>query len=140
MKFKVGLILFAIIAVIVLTLPAIKVLRIGGEVPAIVPAPQRVQRQTGSFTLGPEARVIADQGSRQTAEYLAEQLRKSMGYDLPVVPEAEESRPGTNIVLTTHRAGPELGEEGYELSVSAKSVSIRASASAGLFYGAQSLL
>jgi len=43
-------------------------------------------------------------------------------------------------VLTTVAPSTELGEEGYELNVSPNSIDLRASSSAGLFYGVKSLL
>ena len=44
------------------------------------------------------------------------------------------------VTLTTSKAKPALGPEGYELTVAPDSVIIRAAGQAGMFYGVQSLL
>ncbi len=43
-------------------------------------------------------------------------------------------------MILNSKANKQLGTEGYELSVSPKSITIKANAEAGLFYGVQSLL
>ena len=119
---------------------------------ALVPLPQIViQTNAGTFTLCPPqvipgapvpspTPILIDGAGRETAEFLATTLFKSTGYrylistnsGLVPVPQA--------ILLTTNSALTNLGSEGYELSIDTNSVVIRAPASAGLFYGVQTLL
>lgn len=106
---------------------------------ALVPAPKKVERRGGVFTLGPQAKILVDAASRATGEYLAERLRRSTGYVLPVADQAGAAAPG-NLVLTTQAAPAALGAEGYQLAVTRTAVTIRAPQAAGLFYGVQTLL
>jgi hexosaminidase len=99
-----------------------------------------MERRQGAFELRPEARILVDSTSQETGQYLAGQLRKSTGYQLPVVAQTEALATKRNILLTTQGAKSGLGAEGYELGVSPDGVIIRAPAAAGLFYGVQSLL
>lgn len=108
---------------------------------ALIPWPAKVEFREGNFQLTPETRVVIDDASKATGEYLAERLRPATGCKLSVVPE---TAPATDelgsIILTTRDANPKLGSEGYHLSVAGGSVVIRAPSEAGLFYGVQTFL
>ena len=106
----------------------------------IIPAPLSVDPDPGgNFTIdsatviarsaGPEASAVAD--------WLAELLRRGTGFPLPTVEAG--SRPGGAITLLLDSGDPEIGDEGYTLTVTAQGVTVRARAAAGLFHGAQSL-
>jgi hexosaminidase len=110
------------------------------NVPAIIPQPQKMELQAGTFTLTPDTRVYVDSASRTTGKFLKERLRPSTGFpfktgtkffDVPAITGA--------ILLTTKNADTNLGPEGYELTVASNSVVIRAPTQAGLFYGMQTL-
>jgi hexosaminidase len=90
--------------------------------------------------LAPDTRIMVDAAARDTGEYLAGQLRPSTGYAFAIETNDTASPVPRAILLTTRDASRALGEEGYELTVASDSVVIRAPASAGLFYGVQSLL
>ena len=105
--------------------------------PAIIPAPVKMELGQGVFRLMATTRICTDAASRATGEYLAERLRKATGYPLPVEGDVF---PGPDILITSADANAALGDEGYELTVTPKTVVIRAPKSAGAFYGVQSLL
>ncbi|HEV2391928.1 MAG TPA: beta-N-acetylhexosaminidase [Verrucomicrobiae bacterium] len=107
------------------------------KTPALVPLPQKLEMRKGTFVLRPKTRIVVDAASRDTGDYLAQRLRHSTGFALPVVSDAKTKG---DIVLgvAPQRAG--LGEESYDLSVSPGSVVIEGGDSAGVFYGAQTLL
>ena len=107
---------------------------------ALIPWPQQVQPQAGSFTLTSQTRICADWSSRQTAQFLAQRLRQSTGYPLKVHWRLFGALPQNGILLTTKNANTNLGPEGYELLVTTNGIVIRASTQAGLFYGGQTLL
>ena len=108
---------------------------------ALIPQPQKVQRLDGAFQITGDTRIYTDFGSRKTAEVLAKRLRQSIGCPLPQSLKWLSSTPAVNaIFVTTRDADPNLGPEGYELSVSTNSIVIRAPTQAGLFYGVQTLL
>ena len=119
--------------------------------PALVPLPQQMTLQPGTFTLCPPqairgaptvapTEILADDAARSTGEYLALTLFKSTGYRFEVATNSGAAGIPQTILLTTNGALASLGSEGYELTVETNLVVIRAPASAGLFYGVQSLL
>lgn len=116
--------------------------------PSIIPEPQTIKLTDSHFQLQPGhpvlgffgltgTKIIADPAGRETAEFLADQLRKSTGYRIPIRPTGSETG---NILITSQDADPKLGDEGYELLVTTNSVTIRAPRPAGVFYGVQTLL
>lgn len=118
---------------------------------SLVPLPQQMLVRTGLFTLcssqpilGAPAfaltKILVDTNSQETGEYLASLLFKSTGYKFQIATNAGVSTVKHAILLTTLNANPNVGQEGYELTVAPDSVVIRGNASAGVFYGVQSLL
>jgi hexosaminidase len=105
----------------------------------IIPAVKELQSSAGHFAITETIRVMADALSRPAAERLAEQLRASTGYPVPLETESpnHDARP---IVFTAKSADPNLGPEGYSLTVSTERVTICAVDPAGFFYGMQTLL
>ena len=119
--------------------------------PSLVPLPQILQTNAGSFTLCPPqvipgapapapTTILVDGTGRETGEYLATLLFKSTGYRFQVRTNSGAAPVPQAILLTTNGALASLGGEGYELTVATNSVLIRAPASAGMFYGVQTLL
>jgi hexosaminidase len=107
---------------------------------AIIPAPQKCERRDGVFRLDASLRIVADPASRQTAQWLAERLRRATGYPMPVATSRTGKAAAGTILLTTQDADAALGQEGYVLTVAPGSVVVRAPEPAGVFYGMQSLL
>jgi hexosaminidase len=105
--------------------------------PAIIPAPQQMERHPGAFQLKPSTRICVDAASRDTGEWLAAQLRKSTGYPFEISADTVDA---DCILLTQSDAKSSLGAEGYDLSVTTNSAVVRAPQSAGVFYGAETLL
>jgi hexosaminidase len=108
---------------------------------ALIPLPQKVERQAGAFQLTANTCVLSDFGSRQAAAFLAGKLDGATGYPIKNGWKLFSSSPVANaILLTTKNVDTSLGAEGYELSVATNSIVIRAPTQAGLFYGVQTLL
>src|SRR5205823_2729608 len=84
--------------------------------------------------------ILVDGAGRETGEYLATTLFKSTGYRFQISTNWSGTAVPQAILLTTNSALTNLGSEGYELTVAADSIVIRAPAAAGLFYGVQTLL
>ncbi|MEO5802153.1 MAG: beta-N-acetylhexosaminidase [Verrucomicrobiota bacterium] len=119
--------------------------------PSLIPLPQQMTVQAGTFTLCPAqlipgapspapTKILVDGASRETGEYLAVLLFKSTGFRFEIATNSGIAPVPQAILLTTNNAIASLGAEGYELTVATNSVVIRAPTSAGLFYGVQSLL
>ena len=119
--------------------------------PSLIPLPQQMQLLAGMFTLCPaqlipgapsvaSTKILVDDTSRETGEYLATMLFKSTGFRFQIATNSGEVPVAPAILLTTNSALASLGAEGYELTVATNSVVIRAPTSAGIFYGVQTLL
>jgi hexosaminidase len=106
----------------------------------ITPRPVKVEALDEGFTIKPATPVVVDQDPdvAGVARLLAERLRVSTGYALPVRMAGNGTAKGA-ILLTIAGADPGLGEEGYELTSTCDGITIRAPHAAGLFYGVQSL-
>jgi len=110
------------------------------DTPALIPLPQKMECREGAFKLQPNTPIRTDIAARETGDYLAERLGKATGYSFKVATTTKPQPAKRAILLASTDAKPELGPEGYELTVTADSVVVRAGKSAGLFYGVQSLL
>ena len=99
---------------------------------AVIPAPAALHAGGRPFTLTRDTRIVAKTRAAQTvAEQLADVLRPSTGYRLPVVAH------GHGIELRIARGTG--GREGYELRSGRDGVELRAGTAAGLFHGVQTL-
>jgi hexosaminidase len=109
--------------------------------PQLVPEPVSTTTVPGErFTLSPATRILVgahDDGAREAAEELAETLRPSTGYPLPIVNRAGQPAPQSISLRTVD--DEDLASEGYRLDVTRGTVQIRARDGAGLFYGVQTL-
>ena len=94
--------------------------------------------QDGVFVLRSSTEILDDAAARPAAAFLAERFRAGTGFRFPVHSSGKSA--AGNILLTTNGSNPDLGAEGYELTVTPESVLIRAPAPAGLFYGVETLL
>ncbi len=102
---------------------------------SIVPKPVLLTVQEGTFHLTPETAIVADNAALPEARQLSRQLSPATGFAL----EVKTAGDGSVIDMRIDPLLNKLGEEGYLLTVTPKSVSMRAPKSAGLFYAGQSL-
>lgn len=102
----------------------------------VVPVPADVRPGGGAFTLGEDAAIHVPPGPAGAAvgRYLADLLRPSTGYDLPLTTGTRRE----GIVLALGNS-PDTGTEGYRLQATPRAVVIRAATAAGLFHGVQTL-
>ncbi|WP_369246781.1 beta-N-acetylhexosaminidase [Streptomyces sp. R41] len=101
----------------------------------VVPAPASVHASGPAYRITSDTRIRIDDDSREArrvGEYLADILRPSTGYRLPVT-----SHDGGSIRLRLGGTG--LGDEGYRLDSGRDGVTITAGKPAGLFHGVQTL-
>lgn len=104
--------------------------------PALIPLPSSIKESAApGFVMTAETSLRASGEAAQVAAQLAERLRISTGFTLPVKPDGQ----GLALVLNP-ALKDRLGDEGYLLESSATGVRIAAAARAGLFYGGQTLL
>lgn len=100
----------------------------------VIPAPASVAPGGSPYRVTESTRIRVD-GSREArgvGEYLAEVLRPSTGYPLPVT---DEGQGGISLRIAE---GP-YGSEGYRLHSDRSGVTLTAAGPAGLFHGVQTL-
>ncbi|WP_030614088.1 beta-N-acetylhexosaminidase [Streptomyces sclerotialus] len=102
----------------------------------VVPAPVSVRPAPGAHRLTDRTAIRVPGATGETkrvAGYLADLLRPSTGYKLPVTAKGG----GDGIVLELGAKG--VGPEGYRLTVTGRAVTLSAARPAGLFHGVQTL-
>ena len=105
----------------------------------IVPQPLEVVEAEGTFEISRNTSVfVTDKSLLPTAHYLADYTEEFLGMPLTVM---EEPVIGAADGILFRLSDDVQGEEAYRLSVTAdEGVAITASASAGVFYGVQTLI
>ncbi|MHC4545119.1 MAG: beta-N-acetylhexosaminidase [Planctomycetota bacterium] len=103
----------------------------------VIPRPVSAQYSEGFFTITPATQVIAHGKATSEAQKLIEVLAPAMGFRLKLNTRSESQNPAIRLELNGKM--PEMGEEGYTLDVTEKTIVIRANQLAGLFYGIQTL-
>ena len=105
---------------------------------SIVPKPVQMTLQAGSFRLAPNTIIVADKASLSEGRFLAGRLSPATGFPVEVRASNPDGVPSIDLKIDPSLKN--LGSEGYRLVVTPKRISIRAAATAGLFYAGQSLL
>lgn len=104
----------------------------------VIPTPRSVRpRPNVTFELTRHSRIVVDdpRHARHIGDHLAEVLRPSTGYPLPVT--AARPRAG-DVVLRLDDRG-DIAPQGYRLDVDADTVAVRAADTDGLFNGVQTV-
>ncbi|RKT52874.1 family 20 glycosylhydrolase [Saccharothrix australiensis] len=105
---------------------------------SVVPVPASVQAEPGvTHALSAGTRIYTAPAARGVGDYLAGVLRPSTGYPFPV--EDTTGAPADGIALLLDGAPPEVGDQGYRLTATARAITLRATTAAGLFAGVQTL-
>lgn len=99
----------------------------------IIPMPQQLTTQQGQFTLNGTTTIGAKTAeAKAVAKYFAEKMSRATGYNIVVKDK------GT---ITLALGGSStLGDEGYQLDVTTKTVKATARTTQGLFYAMQSFM
>ena len=105
---------------------------------SIIPEPVKLTRSEGKFVLPPNISISAEQdpGLKQAIADLTARLTIPTGYHVVL----NSTHSATISMHLNKNAMAELGEEGYQLNVGSKNVTITANRPAGIFYGVQSFL
>jgi hexosaminidase len=107
----------------------------------LIPKPVSVAATGSSFDLTDQTDIYVQGESEELlriGQYLADKLNPSTELGLEVKTTTEAPGPG-NIFLSLADDNAELGDEGYELTITDKSVNLVANKPAGLFYGVQTI-
>jgi hexosaminidase len=107
--------------------------------PSLIPAPQAYEAGQGAFPITSRTPIVVPAGdaeARQVGEFLADALRRSRKFELPVVDTAS---PAGAPAIRLRRMPGDAGSEAYKLRITPGEVEISASGTGGLLYGAASL-
>jgi hexosaminidase len=104
---------------------------------SIIPAPVNLEVYNGFFTITKNTVIGVAEGveGEELAGYFTNWFEHVSGYQLE-----RSTGSSSNSIAFALVDDPTLGMEGYQLEVTRKGVKVLANASAGLFYGLQSLL
>lgn len=106
----------------------------------LIPKPTSIHTADGDFRITPETKIITRISDKELASIgnaLSEAIQHISGYAPPFEAASPDHQQG-NIQLLLN-SDTSLGEEGYELSITADSILVGANRPAGLFYGVQTL-
>ena len=107
----------------------------------MIPKPVSVVPDGAEFDLTDQTNIYVQGESaelKQIGQFLADKLNPSTGLGMEVKTTSETPAQG-NIYLALSANDPELGDEGYQLTITDKLVSLTANKTAGLFYGIQTI-
>jgi hexosaminidase len=97
----------------------------------LLPRPVRVSPTAGTFELGPDTTVSADDGCAEAALWLRNRVGEATG--LPLAPSSSDSPVRLRIEPSA------LPPEGYRITIAPSSIHVVAADSRGAFYAAQTL-
>jgi len=104
---------------------------------SIIPKPVQMSVRDGVFHLTPATVIVTSKSLSSEGRQLSAMLSPATGFALEVRNKAAAGI--ASIELRLDKSLERLGEEGYQLNVSPRKVSIRAPKPAGIFYACQSL-
>src|SRR5689334_10615535 len=113
----------------------------GTTIGNIIPMPVSITSSGGSFVLPSTADIYVEPGTAELTaigQYLVGKLNPSTGFGIQVL-TTTGAPPNGNIYLTTVGGDPTLGDEGYQLTVTANLVTLVAYKPTGLFRGIQTI-
>lgn len=105
----------------------------------LVPAPVSLERAEGEFVLADDIAIAASGDALDAAEYLAELMRPSTGFELPIVAAGDAGERAIEISVAEGLAPAGHEAEGYTLDVTAAGIELAADTPAGALNGVQTL-
>ena len=105
---------------------------------AIIPLPASITVKPGAFTLSSSTQIAVDAPLSGLGKRLAAMLETPTGFDLTVRTGAAPKTQHIALRLQPSLAAS-LTDEGYNLEVAERAITIRAATPAGVFYGIQTL-
>jgi hexosaminidase len=108
---------------------------------SVIPKPASVTSTGDYFVLKQKAKVFVygeSEEIKQAGQYLADKLKILTGFEIKIKTASGEPWSG-DIFLGLSDSNKELGDEGYELTITSKLVKLTANKPAGIFRGIQTI-
>lgn len=106
---------------------------------SIIPKPQSISKGEGEYHINETTEIFCQQESFAIADLIAEVLRKSTGYVLPVKTVKNPASQQKGIVFALKKDSKAENKETYQLTVNPQRILISAPYNEGLLYGGQTL-
>ena len=106
---------------------------------SVIPKPVSVSANGLAFELTDKTVIAVQEGNRdieKTGRYFINLIKPSTGFSFELKKVSKKPSAGIYLALADQ---PELGEEGYELDINKKQVSLTANSAQGIFHGVQTL-
>ncbi|MCX7985885.1 MAG: family 20 glycosylhydrolase [Bacteroidales bacterium] len=125
-------------SIIIFTILIVMSISLAGQY-HVIPQPQKIDPVEGTYAFGKKIRIYHNSNDLIFASnYLAEKIYNQLNTQVVISNSAEKY---ADIQLLIHsKKNQLLGNEGYELNISNKKITITANTPAGVFYGIQTLL
>jgi len=110
---------------------------------SIIPAPVSLKQQQGEFTVNEQTQIEIPQQSKELASagiFLRNAINEISGLSLPINLKLPVVKKAKQKIILAIIKDAVIGNEGYHLIVTQKSIEIKANAPAGIINGIQSLL
>lgn len=108
---------------------------------ALIPKPVSAKASEGTFELKNSTIIYISEeapGLKKVAQYLADRLNPATGFNISI--QASGTIPSSDcIILETNASNSQLGQEGYELTITAENIRLAANTPEGIFRGIQTL-
>ena len=105
---------------------------------AIIPEPVSVTKSSGHFILPENITIQASPEMKAVVDHLQAKLTAATGFFVSSSSTPQGS-PTIRLILNS-KVNAQIGDEGYQLSVTPNLITIKANKAAGLFYGVQTLV
>ena len=109
----------------------------------LIPKAVTVTDGQGIFTINSETALYISGESdslEQVAAFFSQKLSDALGTTIDIAKSVSDTLKGNHILFVVRSGDRELGREGYELSVTAQQLKIKANTPEGVFHGIQTLL
>ena len=125
----------------IISKPALKIKKEAVKEIKIIPKPVRVVHKKGNFIIDDKTRILFEgrENTESVGEYFREIIKKASGMNLLVTESSGAVQDSNFILLSSNLSKGKLGEEGYELKSTSKSVTVKANHAKGLFYAVQTI-
>jgi len=103
----------------------------------IIPKPMELTQSDGFFALRKNTSfVVSDMEVRKVADFMAQKIKLSTGFELKV----SDTEQTSNVITLSIDPALNVNNEGYTLEVAKNRVTVKAKTAQGIFYGMQTFL